>query len=77
MLTSNKNICFSYNQTFYTKLLLQNKQNKQNTCTRRPYYNTVNYLLYREQETPECDETWFSTIQPSIDVTGIRNERWQ
>jgi len=29
------------------------------------------------QETPQCDETRFSTIQPSIDVTGIRNERWQ
>ena len=28
-----------------------------------------------EQETPQCDETRFSTIQPSIDVTGIRNER--
>jgi len=37
---------FFYNKTFYTKLLLQNKQN---TCKRRPYYNTVNYLLYREQ----------------------------
>jgi len=24
-----------------------------------------------------CDETRFSTIQPSIDVTGMRNERWQ
>jgi len=29
-----------------------------------------------EQETPQCDETRFSTIQPSIYVTGIRNERW-
>jgi len=28
-----------------------------------------------QQETPQCDETRFSTIQPSIDVTGIRNER--
>jgi len=46
MLTSNKNSCFSNNKTFYTKLLLQNKQN---TCKRRPYYNTVNYLLYGEQ----------------------------
>jgi len=46
MLTSNKNSCFSYNKTFYTKHLLPNKQN---TCKRRPYYNTVNYLLYREQ----------------------------
>jgi len=26
------------------------------------------------QETPQCDETRFSTIQPSIDMTGIRNE---
>jgi len=41
MLTSNKNRCFSYNKTFYTKLWLQNKQH---TCKRRPYYNTVNYL---------------------------------
>jgi len=32
--------------------------------------------LYK-QEAPQCDETRFSTIQPSIDVTGIRNERWQ
>jgi len=46
MLTSNKNSCFSYNKKFYTKPLLQNKQN---TCKRRPYYNTVYYLLYREQ----------------------------
>jgi len=30
-----------------------------------------------KQEAPQCDETRFSTIQPSIDVTGIRNERWQ
>jgi len=30
-----------------------------------------------KQETPQCDETRFSTIQPSIYVTGIRNERWQ
>jgi len=27
------------------------------------------------QETTQCDETRFSTIQPSIDMTGIRNER--
>jgi len=31
----------------------------------------------RKQETPQCDETRFSTIQPSIDVTGDRKERWQ
>jgi len=30
-----------------------------------------------KQETPQCDETRFSTLQPSIDMTGIRNERWQ
>jgi len=29
------------------------------------------------QETPQCDETRFSTLQPSIDMTGIKNERWQ
>ena len=42
MLTSNENSCFSYNTTFCTKLLLQNKQN---TCKIRPYYNTVNYAI--------------------------------
>jgi len=30
-----------------------------------------------KQETPQCDETRFSTIQPSVDMTGIRNETWQ
>jgi len=30
-----------------------------------------------KQETPQCDETRFSTLQPSIDMPGIRNERWQ
>ena len=30
-----------------------------------------------QQETPQCDETRFSTLQPSIDMTGIKNERWQ
>ena len=34
-------------------------------------------LLLKKQETPQCDETRFSTIQPSIYVTGKRNERWQ
>ena len=23
---------------------------------------------------PQCDETRFSTLQPSIDITGIRND---
>ena len=42
-----------------------------------------NYILCLQpikeniQETPQCDETRFSTLQPSIDMTGIRNERWQ
>jgi len=31
----------------------------------------------RTQEAAQCDKTRFSMIQPSIDVTGIRNERWQ
>ena len=31
----------------------------------------------KQQETPQCDETRFSTIQPRIDMTEIRNERWQ
>jgi len=30
-----------------------------------------------KQETPQCHETKFSTIQPRIDMTEIRNERWQ
>jgi len=30
-----------------------------------------------KQEAPQCDETKFSTIQPSIDLTGIKSERWQ
>jgi len=34
------------------------------------------YLTFK-QEAPQCEETRFSTIQPSINVTGIRNERWQ
>ena len=33
--------------------------------------------VYPIQETPPCDETRFSMLQPSIDMTGIRNERWQ
>ena len=33
--------------------------------------------LITQQETPQCNETRFSTIQPSINMTGIRNERWQ
>ena len=37
----------------------------------------LNYKLKQKQETPQCDETRFSTLQPSIDMTGIRNERWQ
>ena len=34
-------------------------------------------LQHSKQETPQCDETRFSTLQPSIDKTGIKNERWQ
>jgi len=30
-----------------------------------------------QQEAPQWDEARFSTIQLSLDVTGIRNERWQ
>ena len=33
--------------------------------------------IHLKQETPQCDETRFSTLQPSIDMTGIRNEGWQ
>jgi len=35
------------------------------------------YKIKKEQETPQCDETRFSTIQPSIDVTEIINKIWQ
>ena len=31
----------------------------------------------KKQEMPQCDKTRFSTLQPSIDMTGIKNERWQ
>jgi len=34
-------------------------------------------LMHDLTKTPQCDETRFLTIQPSIDITGIRNERWQ
>jgi len=45
---------------------------------RRKYNITTCYTIALNlQEAPQCDETRFSTIQPSIDVTGIRNERLQ
>jgi len=34
-------------------------------------------MYVNKQETLQCDETRFSTIQPSIDMTGKGNERWQ
>jgi len=37
----------------------------------------VPMLTNQSQEAPQCDKTSFLTIQPSIDVTGKRNERWQ
>jgi len=37
----------------------------------------VGFVNRNRHEAPQCDETRFSTIQPSIDVTGIRNGRWQ
>ena len=40
------------------------------------WWKTV-VTCYIKQETSQCDDTRFSTIQPSIYVTGIRNERWQ
>jgi len=43
-------------------------------CLRQGLNSCKKYLW---QETPQCDETRFSTIQPRIDMTGIRNERWQ
>jgi len=37
-----------------------------------------NILFFSKiQEAPQCNETRLSTIQPSIDVRGIRNERCQ
>jgi len=36
------------------------------------YDNTLKYQL--QQETPQCDETRFSTIQPSIDMIGIMKD---
>jgi len=39
--------------------------------------NLTNTGAKAKQEMPQCDETRFSTLQPSIDMTGIRNERWQ
>jgi len=41
------------------------------------YFTTLTFKYKNRQEASQCDETRFSTIQPSIDVTGIRNERWQ
>jgi len=38
------------------------------------YQLCVNLKDFKDkQDAPQCDETRFSTIQPSIDVTGIRN----
>jgi len=47
---------------------------------RKNWHKCVLGILEKEnmkQKVPQCDKTRFSTIQPSIDVTGIRNERWQ
>jgi len=40
-------------------------------------YMSPSQATQKQQETPQCDKTRFSTLQPSIDMTGIRNERWQ
>jgi len=32
---------------------------------------------HMKQEKRQCDKTRISTIQPSVDMTGIRNETWQ
>jgi len=40
------------------------------------FFSKLIHFIFK-QEARQCDETRFSTIQPSIDVTGIRNERWQ
>jgi len=39
-------------------------------------YSLLIRSYHMKQEAPQCDETRVSMIQPSIDVTGIRNERW-
>ena len=44
-------------------------------CPMNKNYFRVNYII--GQETQQCDETRFSMLQPSIDMTGIKNERWQ
>jgi len=41
------------------------------------FYSTFYVKTKVKQETPQCDESRFSTIQPSIYVTWIRNERRQ
>ena len=40
----------------------------------KPLWNSALHLHTRSAA---IDETRFSTIQPSIDVTGIRNKKWQ
>ena len=44
---------------------------------KKQIFEIIFYNTKIKQETPQCDETRFSTLQPSIDMTGIRNERWQ
>ena len=62
MLTSNKNSCFSYNKTFYTKLLLQNKHN---TCKRRPITITpsINYCIENKTKRIKNEEWTSSTLE--------------
>jgi len=54
-----------------------NLENKHLCCANGIFMAFSLNIKKFEQEASLCDETRFSTIQPSIDVTGIRNKRWQ
>ena len=62
-----------------SKLSSKTKKSRHEAC----FINVLNALvkivhrLTSKPETPQCDETRFSTIQPSIYVTEIRHERRQ
>ena len=39
--------------------------------------NVINKINMIDKKRRNATKTRFSTIQPSIDMTGIRKERWQ
>jgi len=41
------------------------------------HWNTSLFHCKANKKRRNATKTRFSTIQPSIDVTGIKNERWQ